>query len=174
MLYRRALDEWKIAEFRDVCLSTDTPNANGRIYPKSAVVAAVAKVQGAIKERRFYGGFISDKGEEGWTTTGASMGKFSHVITDLHLDENGDLIATVEILDTPNGKLAVALLQEKAVGLFTRGIGHCERDLETGHDVIQPDFELQSIDFCPLEKKTWPQHVLSSAQEMPALKGSTD
>lgn len=155
MLYARALDVSKIASFRDVCLSTDTPNCNGCIYPKPTVVLAVAKIQGAIKERRFYGGFISDKGEEGWTTSAANLGKFSHVVTDLHLDEKGDLIATVEILDTPNGKLAVALLQEKAVGLFTRGIGHAERDLETGYDVIQPDFELQSIDFCPNEKRSW-------------------
>lgn len=156
MLYARALDACNLGTFQDVCLRTDLPNYIGRVYPRAVVESAVKKVQERISNRTLYGGLLTEKGEEGWTTTGASLGNLSHVVTDLHLDENGDLIAVVDILNTKNGIVVSSLLEAKAAGLFTRGIGSIEKDEETGDMIVQPDFEIQSVDICLLEKKTWP------------------
>jgi len=174
MLYTRALDACKIGVFRDICLRTDIPNYIGRIYPRAVVESAVEKVQERVANRTLYGGLLTEKGEEGWTTTGASLGNLSHVVTDLHLDENGDLIAVVDILNTKDGIVVASLLEAKAAGLFTRGIGSIEKDEETGNMIVQPDFEIQSVDICLLEKKTWPQPELRCQPETLALNASTD
>lgn len=175
MLYTRALDTCKIGVFRDICLRTDIPNYIGRVYPRAVVESAVEKVQERVANRTLYGSLMPDGYPDGWTvTTASSLGHLSHVVTDLHLDENGDLIAVVDILNTKDGIVVSSLLEAKAAGLFTRGIGSIEKDEETGNMIVQPDFEIQSVDICLLEKKTWPQPELRCQPETLALNASTD
>lgn len=173
MLYARALDACNLGTFQDVCLRTDLPNYIGRVYPRAIVESAVKKVQERIANRTLYGGLLTEEGEEGWTTTGTSLGNLSHVVTNLHLDENGDVIAAVDILNTKDGIVVASLLASKSVGLFMRGIGSIVNDEETGHMVVQPDFEIQSVDFCLMERKTWPQPEPRCQPETPVLSAST-
>ena len=142
----------KLAEFRGTVMYADLRTHGGRIYPKPVVAGAVAKIKAKVKERYFFGGLMGNA--DFFTPEPTSLGKASHVITDLHFDENNALIADVEILDTPDGRLVKALLEEKAISLFPKGIGSFVTDAN-GINVIQPDYELTSIDFCPNEKLSW-------------------
>lgn len=78
-------------------LIADKPTANGNIYPEAVLRKAVEDAQERVKDRRMLG-----NGDGKFPLVVAEV---THVITDLRM-EGGSMVASIEFLDTPMGKLA--------------------------------------------------------------------
>jgi hypothetical protein len=60
--------------------------------------------------------------------------------------QEGICYGTVEILDTPSGKILQSLVESGiTLGISSRGVGSTKR--EGGYDVVQDDFQLICWDF---------------------------
>jgi hypothetical protein len=100
------------------------PNANKTVYPTDVLRKMVADAQEKIRQRRLIGQI--EPPNDGKT----HMQFASHVVTDMRVDERGDVIADLEFLDTGAGKIVVANLEAgspmhvimRASGCVTRGV----------------------------------------------------
>lgn len=121
-----------------VFMQADTPNRNGRTYPKSIMESELAKYQSSIKEKR-------SLGELGHPDTPAlNLDKVSHLITELRFDGN-DIVGKAKILDTPMGKIAQNFLDEGVkLGVSSRGIGSVVR--KGNINEVQSDYKLNTVD----------------------------
>lgn len=85
-----------IAKSTHELFTCDEPNLNGRIYPKEELQKAIDKYQEKIDSNRSFGTLgISDYGV-------MDLEKVSHRVTKLYIEDE-NVIANVEILDTPCG-----------------------------------------------------------------------
>jgi hypothetical protein len=122
----------------------DTPNANGRIYPKGVVVRASEEVQGRIKEERFLG--CVDPPWDGKV----ELDKVAHQVTLLKPEENS-LKIVVEVLDTPEGERLRGMVegafeaQRNHLGASVRIVSSGVGTVEDG--VVQDDYSLMSFGF---------------------------
>jgi hypothetical protein len=111
------------------------PNANGRVYPEDVLRKAVAKAQEKVKHRRMLGAI--EPPADGKTR----LAHVSHVVTDLKVDENGEVLADLEFLDTEAGKLVVdSLLVGVPMHVNMRALG-----TPNSRGVIE-DLELLAVD----------------------------
>ena len=70
------------------------------------------------------------------------MKRVAHLVTDLQLQEDGNVTGAAEILDTPNGQILKTLFESGAqVGISSRGSGSVQ------NGVVQEDFKLGTFDF---------------------------
>jgi hypothetical protein len=69
----------------------------------------------------------------------------SHIVREAYMD--GDICyGTVEILDTPAGKILKSLIDNNVtLGISSRGVGSTRR--EGDHQIVQDDFQLICWDF---------------------------
>jgi hypothetical protein len=69
----------------------------------------------------------------------------SHIVREAHLE--GDICyGTVELLETPSGKILQSLVESGVtLGISSRGVGSTQR--ERDYDVVQDDFQLICWDF---------------------------
>lgn len=121
-----------------VFMQADTPNRNGRTYPKSIMEAELQKYQSSIKEKR-------SLGELGHPDSPSlNLDKVSHLITELRFDGN-DIVGKAKILDTPMGKIAQNFLDEGVkLGVSSRGLGSVVR--KGNINEVQNDFKLSTVD----------------------------
>jgi len=93
--------------------------------------------------------YVRKNGNTFWT--GNSDGKtklqrVSHVITNLQMNEDGQIIGELEVIDTPNGKTLAAIRNANCeIGVSSRGYGSVKVN-EEGYDVVQEDFGLMTFD----------------------------
>lgn len=101
-----------------VFLQCDTPNQNGRIYPKKTIEDALFRYQTKIKSGMAIGGFADDM--KGATIDLANV---SHVIT--HAEVKGDyLVGTVKVIEhNPKGALLAAIINHPDTHFGPRGYG---------------------------------------------------
>src|SRR5665213_1157785 len=123
-----------------IYIQSDTPNRNGRTYPKSIMESEV---------QRYKRDFIDTKralGELGHPETGSiNLDRSSHLITKLEQNGN-DFIGRSKILDTPCGKIAKNLIDDGVrLGVSTRGFGTL-KDARNGIQEVCPDFHLATVD----------------------------
>lgn len=120
---------------RGVFMTADTKNRNGRIYPMKTLIKEVKKyTTNFIKKNRALG----ELGHPSCATL--NLDKVSHMINELKQDGN-NFIGKAKVLDTPNGKIVKALIDEGCtLGISTRGLGSLKQTKE-GREV-QPDFQL--------------------------------
>lgn len=121
-----------------VFMQADTPNRNGRTYPKSIMEAELKKYQSCINEKRALG-------ELGHPETPAlNLDKVSHLITELKFDGN-DIVGKAKILNTPMGNIARNFLEEGVkLGVSSRGVGSVVR--RGNINEVQNDFKLATVD----------------------------
>ena len=115
-------------------------NQNGRIYPKEILMREVTEYQKVqIAERRALGELDHPD------SSVVELKNASHIIREAYMD--GDVChGTVEILDTPSGKILKSLVQSGVtLGISSRGVGSTRRDGD--HQVVQDDFQLICWDF---------------------------
>jgi hypothetical protein len=94
-------------------------NRNGRVYPLSEMVGAVASMNEHIKS---YGGLFGELDHPADRLT-IAMDRISHVITELYMDGN-NVIGKAKLLDTPMGMIAKAIGNSGArYGVSSRGAG---------------------------------------------------
>lgn len=131
----------------------DVPTANGRIYRRALMAREIARLKEAMQRKRVFG--EADHPEDGRT----QVKRVSHILLDLELMENGEIIGTSEIIDTTNGLTVKAIFEAGGeVGVSSRGYGSVSKD-KNGHDEVGDDFQLDTFDFVvdPAQGTAYPE-----------------
>lgn len=124
-----------------VFMQADTPNRNGRIYPRGIMENALGKYQSDyISNKRSMGELGHPQGPQ------INLDRVSHVIENLSFKSNTDVVGRAKILDTPMGKIAQNLIDEGIkLGVSSRGLGSLKQ-LNNGVKEVQEDFFLSTVD----------------------------
>lgn len=124
---------------KGILQKADTLNQNGRIYPQIILEREVRNYQKFIKENRALG--ECDHPD----TSVVELKNASHIVREAHM-EGKTCYGTVELLDTPSGKILQSLVESGVtLGISSRGVGSTKR--EGDYDVVQDDFQLICWDF---------------------------
>ena len=134
----RDLNGGKIV-MKGILQKSDTLNQNGRIYPRSILEREIRNYQKFIRENRALG--ECDHPD----SSVVELKNASHIIREAHME--GDVVyGTVELLDTPSGKILQSLVESGVtLGISSRGVGSTRPDGD--YDVVQDDFQLICWDF---------------------------
>lgn len=124
---------------KGVLQKSDTLNQNGRVYPRSILEREVRNYQKFIAENRALG--ECDHPD----SSVVELKNASHIVREAYM-ENDVCYGTVELLDTPSGKILQSLVESGVtLGISSRGVGSTKR--EGDFDVVQDDFQLICWDF---------------------------
>lgn len=119
-----------------IFLQAELKNRNGRMYPQEMLQREIDRyVTEYVDKKRAFGELGHPDGPT------INLDRVSHMITELRVD-GSNFIGKAKILDTPNGKIVKALIDEGAqLGVSSRGMGSIKTE---GHDVqiVQDDFYL--------------------------------
>jgi len=124
---------------KGVLQKSDTLNQNGRVYPRVILEREIRNYQKFIRENRALG--ECDHPD----SSVVELKNVSHIIRRAHMD--GDVVyGEVELLDTPAGKILQSLVESGVtLGISSRGVGSTIE--QSGHNVVQDDFQLICWDF---------------------------
>ena len=128
----------------------DAENQNHRIYPKSILEREVTNYQKAISEGRATGELDHPE------SSIVSLQNVSHIIREIGWN-GSEVIGTIEILNTPKGKIAQDLIAAGVrLGVSSRGVGEVVKDA-TGCDVVDESFMLVAFDLVsePSTQEAW-------------------
>jgi len=111
-----------------------TLNQNGRVYPEDVLEREVRNYQKFITEGRALGELDHPD------SSVVELKNVSHVVRSAHM-EDGVVYGTIEVLETPNGKILQSLVDSGIkIVISSRGVGSTQK---TGtHVTVQPDFQL--------------------------------
>lgn len=124
---------------KGVLQKADTLNQNGRVYPEPILDREVRNYQKFIKENRALG--ECDHPD----SSVVELKNASHIVRDAYMEE-GICYGTVELLDTPSGKILQSLVESGVtLGISSRGVGSTRSDGD--REVVQDDFQLICWDF---------------------------
>ena len=116
----------------------DTINQNGRIYPRSILEREVINYQKFIKENRSLG--ECDHPD----SSVIELKNASHIVREARMDGDS-VIGSIEILDTPSGKIIQSLIDSGVtLGISSRGVGSTRR--EGNSQIVQDDYQLICFD----------------------------
>jgi hypothetical protein len=119
---------------KGVIQRADTLNQNGRIYPKEILFREIENYKKLVIERRATGEL--DHADE----PVVNLKNVSHLITNVWT-ENDAVMATVEILPTPAGNIAKALIESNVkIGISSRALGSLRPTHQA--DLVQDDLHL--------------------------------
>ena len=118
-----------------VFLQSEIKNRNGRMYPFSVIEKEVQRYnEEYVKTSRALGELGHPDGPT------VNLDRVSHRITSLRAEGN-NFIGKAQILSTPNGNIAKALLEEGVkLGVSSRGMGSIDKREDCG--VVMDDFML--------------------------------
>jgi len=142
---------------KGILQKADTLNQNGRIYPEPILSREVRNYQKFIQENRALG--ECDHPD----SSVVELKNVSHIVREAHMD--GDVcVGTVELLDTPAGKILQSLVEsDVTLGISSRGVGSTRQ--EGDYDVVQDDFQLICWDFVS-EPSTPGAFMMSEGKEL--------
>lgn len=123
-------------------LEFDVPNKNGRIYSSDCINLDDVVIKEKLYTRSFYG--TIEVKEDALPGT-VNLLDISHNIVRLVRRKNC-LYADIDILDTPNGRILVDLLNKKIGGFRTTGTGNLTIDFNTSNQIVS-DYTLDSISY---------------------------
>lgn len=124
---------------KGILQKADTLNQNGRIYPEAILNREVRNYQKFIKENRALGELDHPE------SSVVELKNVSHIVREAYM-QDGTCFGTVELLDTPSGKILQSLVESGVtLGISSRGVGSTKRDGD--FDVVQDDFQLICWDF---------------------------
>ncbi len=133
----------KFLRFQGVFQRADVVNENNRIYPKKVLEKAVEEFKTKILDGRAVG--TIEHPADGRT----KAYEISHKITNIYMNENGEVIGEAIVLETSKGRELKALLEAGvSVGISSRGFGTLKAVSKDGRTVyeVQEDFQLESFD----------------------------
>ena len=117
----------------------DEKNNNGRVYSKPILEREVVRLAEAMGERRLLGELDHPSHDS------VKLSNVSHLITNLSF-KNNELLGECELLDTPAGKVAQALVAGGVkVGISSRGMGTLSEQAD-GTKKVNEDFKLVTFD----------------------------
>lgn len=124
---------------KGILQKADTLNQNGRIYPLSVLEREVRNYQKFVLENRALGELDHPD------SSVVNLKNVSHIVREAHL-ENGTVFGTVELLDTPSGKILQSLVESGVkLGISSRGVGSTRK--QGDYNVVQDDFQLICWDY---------------------------
>jgi hypothetical protein len=124
---------------KGILQKADTLNQNGRVYPREILEREVRNYQKFIRENRALG--ECDHPD----SSVVELKKVSHIIREAYMEGN-ICYGTVEILDTPTGKILKSLVEAGVtLGISSRGVGSTKKSGD--HQIVQDDFQLICWDF---------------------------
>jgi hypothetical protein len=117
---------------------SNTLNQNGRIYPHAILERELKNYQKFIRENRALG--ECDHPD----SSVVELKNASHIVREAHME--GEVVhGTIELLDTPAGKILQSLVESGVtLGISSRGVGSTVD--EGPHQVVQEDFQLICFD----------------------------
>ncbi len=122
-----------------IFMQGDIKNRNGRMYPMNTLTEAVDKFRGLVAAKRALGELNHPDHIQ------INPREASHLITDLWVEGN-NIMGRAKILDTPNGKIVKALLDEGVqLGVSSRGFGSI-KEVKGQGKTVQPDFTITTVD----------------------------
>ena len=124
---------------RGILQKANTLNQNGRVYPLGILEREVRNYQKFIAENRALGELDHPD------SSVVELKNASHIVREAYMQ--GDICyGTVEILDTPSGKILKSLVDSGVtLGISSRGVGSTRK--EGDYQVVQDDFQLICWDF---------------------------
>jgi hypothetical protein len=144
----------------------EKPTSNGRIYGRKLMEREFGKLSEAMASRNLFGEL--DHPDDGRT----SLKRVSHIITNLRIEKDGEVVGELEPLPTPMGQILKALAKAGCtLGVSSRGRGSVvTRD--DGVDEVQDDFVLKTYDVVdnPASKNAFPS-VVSESEVSAFLEG---
>ena len=124
---------------RGILQKANTLNQNGRVYPMEILQREVRNYQKFIAENRALGELDHPD------SSVVELKNASHIVREAYME--GDICyGSVEILDTPSGKILKSLVDSGVtLGISSRGVGSTRK--EGDYQVVQDDFQLICWDF---------------------------
>ena len=124
---------------KGILQKAETLNQNGRVYPKIILEREIRNYQKFIKENRALGELDHPD------SSVVELKNSSHIIREAHMEGN-IVYGTVEILNTPSGKILQSLVESGVtLGISSRGVGSTRT--EGNMQIVQDDFQLICWDF---------------------------
>jgi hypothetical protein len=124
---------------KGILQKADTLNQNGRIYPIDVLQREIRNYQKFIVENRALGELDHPD------SSVVNLKNVSHVIKEAYI-ENGVVFGSVELLDTPSGKILQSLVESGVkLGISSRGVGSTKK--QGDYFVVQDDFQLICWDY---------------------------
>jgi hypothetical protein len=113
----------------------DSKNGNGRIYNRRILEREANRYMKEFVSKRNAIGCLDHSSE-----AEVLLKEGSHIVTDIWWEGN-DMYGAIEILDTPNGKIAEAYYNRKVLlGISTRGVGSISEG--TDGSFVNDDYQL--------------------------------
>lgn len=123
---------------RGIMQRADAVNQNGRIYPRNVLEREVENYQKFVRERRALGELDHP------TASVVNLQNASHIVTEIRW-EGDAVVGTIELLSTPMGKIAQALVSDGVkLGISSRGVGSTHQ--QGDYDMVEDDFMLLCFD----------------------------
>jgi len=124
---------------KGILQKADTLNQNGRVYPRTILEREVRNYQKFIRENRALGELDHPD------SSVVELKNASHIIKEAHMEGN-ICYGTVEILNTPSGKILQSLVESGVtLGISSRGVGSTQS--QGDYQIVQDDFQLICWDF---------------------------
>lgn len=118
---------------------SDSLNQNGRIYPRSILEREIRNYQKFILENRSLG--ECDHPD----SSVIELKNVSHLVRSAEMDEKGIVHGSIEVLNTPCGKILQTLVESGVkLGISSRGVGSTKK--QGDNQVVQNDFILICFD----------------------------
>ena len=137
-MIKESKDRFGKIMLKGIIQRANTLNQNGRIYPKSILEREVINYQKLIKENRALG--ECDHPD----SSVVELKNVSHIVREAYM-KGDDVYGTIEILDTPSGKIIQSLIESGVMlGISSRGVGSTKSQGAT--QVVQDDFQLICFD----------------------------
>ena len=124
---------------KGILQKAETLNQNGRVYPSAILEREIRNYQKFIKENRALGELDHPD------SSVVELKNASHNIKEAYMEGN-IVYGTVEILNTPSGKILQSLVESGVtLGISSRGVGSTRT--EGNMQIVQDDFQLICWDF---------------------------
>ena len=101
--YTKKLDNGKLM-MKGILQRSDVLNQNGRVYPKHILEREIRNYEKFIRENRALGELDHP------TESIINLKNVSHIVREINMDDGGVVYGTIEILDTPSGKILKSLV----------------------------------------------------------------
>lgn len=134
-----AKEQKKPIQLQGIFQKCDERNQNGRIYPRSVLEREVKNYMGAVEEARALGELDHPE------SSVINLKNASHIVREIHWEGN-NVCGTLEVLNTPSGKILESLLESGVkIGISSRGVGETTKTNE-GADMVNDDFVMICFD----------------------------
>lgn len=159
----KQIGENKTMRLRGKLQEAKRKNGNGRVYPPDVLKREVDKyVEGPVKTRTSLGELDHPEASV------VNLANTSHVITKVWWEGN-DVMGELELLPTPSGKIAMALVTSGIpLGISSRGMGSVKQIGETVE--VQDDFELLCWDLVSVPSTPEAYMTLAESKQFMSTK----